>query len=156
MDYRHEWLYCSWSQVVMYGATLINAHLPTLARYDVIGRSSKLTPSYSRSRSRATLKLGMGLRLQCNIDMMADKQRIRVQCVFCGGSSQSAENGGDIISKDGISAHQYCLVSTWLHLIMLPIKPLFPYAVFFLWSCSARRRRERRRLVRIPGSRRSC
>ena len=45
--------------------------------------------------------------------MMAEaKQGIRIQCIFCGGSSQLAESGGDIISKDGISAHQYCLVST--------------------------------------------
>ena len=32
-------------------------------------------------------------------------------CIFCGGKSESVESGSTIISKDGISAHQYCLVS---------------------------------------------
>ena len=33
------------------------------------------------------------------------------KCVFCGGQSQSLKSGGTILTKDGLSAHQYCLVS---------------------------------------------
>ena len=39
------------------------------------------------------------------------KQIMEEKCVFCGGHSQAFMDGGEIISKDGVSSHQYCLVS---------------------------------------------
>ena len=87
---------------------------------------------------------------------MADaEQSGPMKCLFCGGSSESAENGGKIISKADVSAHQYCLVRSTrqashaaIVLITLSSPP-----VFFLWSGSAGKRGEGRGIERISVSR---
>ena len=68
------------------------------------------------------------------------------KCVFCSGKSESISDGGTIISKDGVSAHQYCLVSHSNQLVPnMTLSPLLLSCSILLrdWRSEAMKRGEK-------------